>query len=114
MTMKISWRRITSWILILAMVFTMLPGRITTVHAADGFYTVPKSQLALGANVIPNVLAGNESFLNMYVRTDGKSMNVNSAFITQSTNDISNAGSHLSRVKMGREKNGNGQWGAEF
>ena len=121
MKRKTLLKRITSVtlasVMSLSVAMAPLPGGFFAVTAQaetpTGF-ELDADELKQGVNILPYALAENNGFLNSYVRKDGTTMSLNSSFETVSVNDISNAGKTLSRKTMGREKNGNGQWGAEF
>ena len=102
-----------SVILILGVVIGHLPGGIfyEWIMAASYDFSLEQSELALGANVIPNHLKNNGGFLSKYIyTTNSDALNLNSNFKLSSwkniDSDISmNTGNSLTRSKLMHQKN---------
>ena len=79
-------RRITSAAVSLALIFSTglsaLPegAFAITAQAASPSFALSGSQLALGANVIPNALASDSTFMKKYVKASGTTLSLNSEF----------------------------------
>lgn len=93
MERKKLWKRGLSLMLVLVMVLSIgispLPeGLLTlTANAAEKIFSLPKSDLALGANVVPTTLTGDESFMDSYVYRGSMSLN---SYFRVSSQDYSN------------------------
>ena len=102
-----------SVLLILGLAIGHLPGGIfyEWIMAASYDFSLEQSELALGANVIPNQLKNNGGFLSKYIyTTNSDALNLNSNFKLSSwkniDSDISmNAGNTLTRSKLMHQKN---------
>jgi len=81
MERKKLWKQGLSLLLVLVMALSIgispLPeGLFTlTVNAAGNPFSLPKSDLALGANVVPTTLTGDSSFMETYVYRGSMSLN---------------------------------------
>ncbi len=93
MERKKLWKQGLSLLLVLVMALSIgispLPeGLFTlTVNAAGNTFSLPKSDLALGANVVPTTLTGDSSFMETYVYRGSMSLN---SYFRVSSEDQSN------------------------
>lgn len=102
-----------SVLLILGLAIGHLPGGIfyEWIMAASYDFSLEQSELALGANVIPNQLKNNAGFISKYIyTTNSDALNLNSNFKLSSwkniDSDISmNIGNTLTRSKLMHQKN---------
>lgn len=102
-----------SVLLILGLAIGHLPGGIfyEWIMAASYDFSLEQSELALGANVIPNQLKNNAGFMSKYIyTTNSDALNLNNNFKLSSwkniDSDISmNVGNTLTRSKLMHQKN---------
>ncbi len=82
--------------------------------AAESDIVLDGSELAMGMNVIPKALAGDDGFLNRYVRVDQNTLNLNSHFEKNKsmTSNVKGAGAKLSTGTMRADKSET--WYAQF
>ena len=118
MERKKLWKRGLSFGLALVMALSIgispLPeGLFTlTANAAEKTFSLPKSDLALGMNVIPNALANDKNFMNSYVRKG--SMSLNSYFtVSSQSNSTKGSGALAYTDKITRDDKGS-TWYTNF
>lgn len=112
MERKKLWKRGLSFGL--AFVMTLLVGLsplpeglfTLTANAAEKTFSLPKSDLALGANVVPTTLTGDSSFMDTYVYRGSMSLNSNFKVNSQDYSNKSNGNVLKYTDKIGRDDEG--------
>ena len=113
MERKKLWKRGLSLGLALVMALSVgispLPDGLFTLtaNAAEKTFELPKSDLALGAPVVPKALEADKSFKDNYIR--GGAMNLNGYFkVTSESNSNQSKGDKLTRSKIMHDDTGAG------